>query len=110
MTEGGVPGFSASRRVVAYHRKLRAEQVREPGTARTFREVQQQVVVLRAQRAQQPDFLAQVRNRPLFFPDAVDGVDLADRRVAGKHVLGATVYERVDLEMRRVVLEHAKHR
>ena len=55
MTEGGVPGFATARRVVAHHRKFRSEQVREPGAARGFREVQQQVVVLRTQRTQQPD-------------------------------------------------------
>jgi hypothetical protein len=87
----------------------RAAQELQPRAARVLGQVDDEVVASRAQCAPQPPFAARLREHPVVLEAAVDRVQFADRRVAGKHRRGLAVDERVDLGLWRRALEHAEH-
>ena len=75
-----------------------------------FRQVDEKVITPRAQPAQQGSLFGELAPGTKGAPVAPDGVQLRERRMAGEHRRGVVVDKRVDLEARRVRLQHAQHR
>ena len=70
----------------------------------------EQVVAPRAQPREEPPLRRELPRQREAAPRAAHRVHLGDRRMQRQHLLRVVVDERVDLELRRVVLQHREHR
>ena len=87
-----------------------AQKAREGGTAGMLGQGDEQVVAPRAQPRDEPPLRRELPRQREPAPRAAHRVHLGDRRMQREHLLRVVVDERVDLELRRVVLQHREHR
>ncbi len=109
MAEALAPPAPAFRHV-RRHAMARAEQARKPGAARMLGEMHQQVIVPRAQRAEERALFGELSQGSERAPLASYAVKLGQRGMARQHGHGVVVDQRIDLEARRVRFQHVQHR
>ncbi len=88
------------------YRPARAQQARQPCAALMHGKMDDQIVMACAQLREQAPFGRRLAQYALFFPVAVDDMELRQMRISGQHGHGIAVNQRVDFTLRRKPLQH----
>jgi len=73
-------------------------------------QMQDQIVAPCLQGSEQRQLGLQMADRAQLFPLAIDAMHFGNRRMQCQHFLRIGIDQRIDLGMRRVLLQHRKHR
>ena len=88
----------------------RLEQAAKPSPAPMLGQMNDQIVTARLERTIKRHFRPQLPKRAKLFPLSPDGVHCIDCRMQRQHFRRIGINQRIDLDLRRMRLEHGKHR